>query len=40
MMNTTIDALKKFCKDKDRKVPAPTFSAYITAKDEMIELMR
>ena len=36
MWETTVDALKKFCekKKKDRKVPSPTYNAYMTYKED------
>ena len=36
MWETTVDALKRFCEKskKKRKVPSPTYSAYMTCKDD------
>ena len=36
MWGTTVDALKRFCEKskKKRKVPSPTYSAYVTCKDD------
>ena len=40
MWETTVDAMKKFCEmsKEDRKVPSPTYSAYMTCKDDVGEI--